>query len=136
MRAPLVVAVLLATATAAPAQATTISLRPSPFGRMLWGPGPQAIYAFELDGRNRSNCHGECARLWPPVYTKGRPRAGKGVRPKLLGTIRRGSRRQVTYAGRPLYYYAHEGRGEVECHEVFLNGGLWWAIGARGRNRP
>ena len=38
---------------------------------------------------------------------------------------RRGGKRQVTYKGKPLYYYAHEGPNEVLCHDVFLNGGYW-----------
>ena len=63
--------------------------------------------------------------------------AGSGVRRSLLGTTRRrDGRRQVTYRGRPLYYYAHEDSGEVRCHNVFLNGGKWWVIGADGRRRP
>ena len=36
----------------------------------------------------------------------------------------------MTYAGKPLYFYAHEGPGEVRCHNVDLNGGLWWVVGA------
>ena len=116
---------------------TEITLRGSPFGAMLWGPGRQAIYVFERDRRNRTRCYGECARAWPPVYTKGNPIAGRGVRRSLLGSIRRrGGRRQVTYAGRPLYYYAHEGPGQVLCHNVDLNGGLWWVVGADGKRRP
>jgi predicted lipoprotein with Yx(FWY)xxD motif len=103
---------------------------------MLWGPKRQAIYIFERDSRNRSNCKGTCAKLWPPVYTSGRPVAGAGVRRSLLGSIRRGTRRQVTYNGWPLYYYAHEGRGQVKCHNVRLNGGLWWVIGPSGKRRP
>ena len=63
--------------------------------------------------------------------------AGKGVRKSLLGSIRRGNGRlQVTYRGRPLYYYAHEGAREVRCHNVNLHGGLWWVIGADGKRRP
>jgi len=63
--------------------------------------------------------------------------AGSGVRASLLGTTRRrDGRRQVTYRGRPLYYYAHEGAGQVRCHNVDLNGGLWWVIGPDGRRRP
>jgi predicted lipoprotein with Yx(FWY)xxD motif len=103
---------------------------------MLFDGRHQAIYVFQNDRRNRSTCFGACAKAWPPVYTRGRPRAAKGIRQSLLGTIKRGSRRQVTYAGRPLYFYAHEGPGEVLCHNVFLNGGLWWVIGADGRRRP
>jgi len=118
------------------AAGTKLTLRGSEFGRMIFGPNRQAVYVFQRDGRNRSRCFGACARLWPPVYTNGKPTAGPGLRPKLLGTIRRGGRRQVTYRGRPLYYYAHEGPGEVRCHNVNLNGGLWWVIGADGRRRP
>ena len=115
---------------------TKVTVRKSDFGRMLWGPGRQAIYIFENDRRNESRCTGECARLWPPVYAEGRPRAGAGVRAKLLGITRRADgRRQVTYRGQPLYYYAHEGSNEVLCHDVFLNGGYWWVIGPRGKRR-
>jgi predicted lipoprotein with Yx(FWY)xxD motif len=127
-------------ATARPAAArpgTKIVLRNSEFGTMLFNRRRQAIYIFERDAKNRTRCYGECAKAWPPVYTKGRPRAGRGVRAALLGTIaRRGGRRQVTYAGQPLYYYAHEGPGQVLCHNVNLNGGLWWVVGPDGRRRP
>lgn len=132
-------AVLLAALALAPPAmgGTRLTLRDSPYGRMVWGPDRQAIYAFERDRRNESRCYGACAKAWPPVYTSGRPLAGKGIREDLLGTTRRrNGRRQVTYRGRPLYYYAHEGSGQVLCHEVDLNGGLWWAIGRNGRNRP
>jgi predicted lipoprotein with Yx(FWY)xxD motif len=130
----------IAAGAAAPetmARGTTITVRGSEFGEMLWGPGRQAIYIFERDRRDTSRCYGACAKAWPPVYANGEPVAGPGVRPSLLGmTRRRGGRRQVTYAGKPLYYYAHEGRGEVRCHNVNLNGGLWWVIGPNGRRRP
>ena len=105
----LVVSALLAPAAMA---GTTISARGSQFGTMLWGPKRQAVYVFERDGRGPSRCYGSCARAWPPVYANGTPVAGRGVRSALLGTTRRrGGRRQVTYAGRPLYYYVNEGPG-------------------------
>ena len=126
----------VATGAAAPpatAAGTKVTVRGSEFGPMLWGPKRQAVYAFELDGRRRPRCYGKCAAAWPPVYTRGKPRAGKGVRKSLLGSVRRrGGRRQVTYAGKPLYFYAHEGPGEVLCHNVHLNGGLWWVLGPSG----
>jgi predicted lipoprotein with Yx(FWY)xxD motif len=116
---------------------TKIVLAGSDFGRMLYDSRKQAIYAFERDGRDKPVCYGGCAKAWPPVYAKGRPIAGRGVRKSLLGTVRRrGGRRQVTYAGRPLYFYAHEDPGQVLCHNVNLNGGLWWVIGRGGKPRP
>ncbi len=124
---------------AAPAMAagTKVKLRDSDYGRMLFGPGRQAIYIFENDEIDKSNCYGECAEAWPPVLTEGKPVAGDDVRQRLLGrTTRRNGKRQVTYDGKPLYYYAHEGPGEVLCHDVFLNGGYWWAVGRNGNRRP
>ena len=116
---------------------TEIVLAGSEFGDMLYDDRRQAIYVFELDAENETNCSGECAVAWPPVYADGKPVAGAGVDEKLLGTIERDSgRQQVTYAGRPLYYYAHEGPGEVRCHNVDLNGGLWWVVGADGEPLP
>jgi predicted lipoprotein with Yx(FWY)xxD motif len=67
------------------------------------------------------------------VFTSGAPKAGKGVDASLLGTVkRRDGKRQVTYGGKPLYFYAHERPGEVKCHNVDLNGGLWWVVGPDG----
>lgn len=132
-------AMLGAGALASPAMAagTRISASGSAFGTMLWGPKRQAVYVFQLDRRGVSRCYGACADAWPPVYTRGKPVAGRGVRRSLLGTIRRrGGRLQVTYRGRPLYYYAHEGPGQVLCHNVDLNGGLWWVVGPDGKRRP
>ena len=69
---------------------------------------------------------------WPPFFAKARPRAGRGVKPGLLGTIRRGSRRQVTYRGQPLYFYEHDPRGQVLCNNVVEFGGTWFAVTAAG----
>jgi predicted lipoprotein with Yx(FWY)xxD motif len=116
------------------AKGTRVVLADSDFGRMLFDSKKQAIYIFERDVENKSNCYGECAEAWPPVFSEGRPRAGSGVESSLLGTTkRRDGKRQVTYAGKPLYYYAHERPGEVKCHNVDLNGGFWWAVGADGK---
>jgi predicted lipoprotein with Yx(FWY)xxD motif len=117
--------------------AATITLQDSNFGPMLFGKNKQAIYIFERDSRNKTVCYDECAEAWPPVLSKAAPNAAQGVDESLLGTIkRRDGSRQVTYAGQPLYFYAHEDPGEVLCHNVDLNGGYWWAIGADGKRRP
>lgn len=123
--------------SAARRRGTQISLRDSEYGPMLFDSRRQAIYIFQRDSRGKTVCYGECARAWPPVLTDGEPRAREGVRQSLLGTVRRrDGKRQVTYAGRPLYFYDHEGPGEVRCHNVNLNGGLWWVVGADGKRRP
>jgi predicted lipoprotein with Yx(FWY)xxD motif len=132
-----VIAVVLVAGQSTASAGTRITVSGSEFGPMVWGPKRQATYVFQRDGFKRSRCYGACARAWPPVYTTGKPVAGSGARRSLLGSIRRrDGRRQVTYRGRPLYYYAHEGSGEVRCHNIDLNGGLWWVIGADGKRRP
>jgi predicted lipoprotein with Yx(FWY)xxD motif len=54
-----------------------------------------------------------------------------------LGTTRRSDgSTQVTYAGHPLYFYAHEGKYEVLCHDFFEYGGTWFAIARDGERAP
>lgn len=114
----------------------TVVAAASDFGTILFDGTGQAIYLFDLEATSRPRCYGPCARAWPPVLTKGPPHACKRVRASLLGTtVRRDGKRQVTYNGHPLYFYAHEGKREVECHDVFLNGGTWHAVRPDG-TRP
>jgi predicted lipoprotein with Yx(FWY)xxD motif len=121
---------------AARAAVTTITLGDSEYGEMLFSSKKQAIYIFENDPKGETVCYGECAEAWPPVLTKGKPRADRGVNAALLGTLkRRDGKLQVTYAGKPLYFYSHEGPGEVRCHNVDLNGGFWWVVGPDGNRR-
>jgi predicted lipoprotein with Yx(FWY)xxD motif len=109
----------------------------SSYGKVIADGRGEAFYLFTKERGKKSRCYGACARAWPPLFTRGRPRGGRGVRKRLLGTVRRrGGALQVTYAGKPLYTYAHEGPGQVLCHNVRLNGGWWWVMGPRGKRRP
>jgi predicted lipoprotein with Yx(FWY)xxD motif len=117
-----------------PAKRARIVAKQSSFGRVLFDANGQVVYFFENDRRNRSACtSAECVEAWPPVLTREQPSAGAGVDARLLGTIRRSDGMlQVTYNGRPLYFYEHEAPGEIKCHNVDLHGGLWWVITPRG----
>jgi predicted lipoprotein with Yx(FWY)xxD motif len=115
---------------------TVITVGDSEFGTMLYDKREQAIYVFEQDPSGETVCYGECAAAWPPVLTEGKPKAADGVDASLLGTVeRRDGKLQVTYAGKPLYFYAHERPGEVKCHNVNLNGGFWWVVAPDGEAR-
>ena len=120
------------TTTAARQRGPLLKLRDSQVGRVLFNGGDRALYTFTRDPSGRSRCHGECAEAWPPFFAKGRPRAGAGVTRSLLGTVARGSRRQVTYRGQPLYFYEHDPRGEVLCNNIVEFGGTWFAVTAEG----
>jgi predicted lipoprotein with Yx(FWY)xxD motif len=113
-----------------PAKRARIVADDSDFGRVLFDANGQVVYAFENDRASRSNCTStECVKAWPPVLTRQEPSAGAGVEASLLGTIRRADGMlQVTYNGRPLYFYEHETPGEIRCHNVDLHGGLWWVV--------
>jgi predicted lipoprotein with Yx(FWY)xxD motif len=116
---------------------TAITVGESEFGPMLFDSNKQAIYIFENDSSGKSACYDDCAEAWPPVLTDGEPKAGEGVDAALLGTTDRDDgTTQATYADQPLYFYAHEGPGEVKCHNVNLNGGFWWAVGPDGKRLP
>ena len=108
----------------------TLVVKSTRFGRILFAGNGRVLYAFTGDRRGRpSRCYGDCAAAWPVYFAKGTLRAGTGVKQSLLGTTRRrDGRLQVTYNGWPLYYYAHEGPGEIKCQNVFLNGGLWLVV--------
>jgi predicted lipoprotein with Yx(FWY)xxD motif len=111
-----------------------VRILPSNYGPILFDDRGQVVYGFTYDRRNLSRCYGECARDWPPFITRGRPRAGRNVNPDLLGTTRRrDGKLQVTYAGKPLYFYVNEGRRQVRCHNVFSFRGLWLVVRPSGR---
>jgi predicted lipoprotein with Yx(FWY)xxD motif len=119
--------------TAARLSGPLVKLRGSQLGPVLFDGRNRALYLFTRDSRDRTRCYGDCAVAWPPFLAKGRPRAARGVKQSLLGTIsRRGGTRQVTYKGQPLYFYVHDPRGQVLCNNVQEFGGTWYALNAAG----
>jgi predicted lipoprotein with Yx(FWY)xxD motif len=121
--------------SAAEASSVTLTLRNTRYGRILFAGNGRVLYAFTRDRRGGpSRCYGACAAAWPVYFSRGTLKAGKGVRQALLGTVRRrDGRRQVTYNGWPLYFYAHEGPGEVKCQNVDEFGGLWLVVKPTGQ---
>ncbi len=91
----------------------TIKASASQYGKVLFSNSGRAIYYFDKEAGSDPKCFGACAHAWPPVLTRGKPRAGRGARSSLMGTTRRGDRRQVTYDGHPLYFYVDDPRGKV-----------------------
>ena len=90
----------------------TVKVVDSQFGRVIADRRGEAFYLFDKEKGKRSRCYGECAVAWPPVLTKGKPRAGTGADADLLGTTkRRNGKLQATYNGHPLYYYKDDEPG-------------------------
>jgi predicted lipoprotein with Yx(FWY)xxD motif len=88
------------------AKASTVALRSTHLGHILVaGSTGRTLYLYDKDGKNKSNCTGSCAAVWPPLMASGKPSAGAGVSGSKLGEIKRGGGHQVTYAGHPLYTF-------------------------------
>jgi predicted lipoprotein with Yx(FWY)xxD motif len=116
---------------------TVVTTASSDYGTMLFDRSGQAIYLFDRETSDRPRCYGGCADAWPPVLTEGEPQAIGRVRSGLLATTeRKDGTLQVTYAGHPLYYYAHEGKSEVLCHDVVEYGGTWLVVRPNGEAAP
>ena len=126
---------LAATALLGSGSGPTLTAHSSSYGKALFDGRGYVLYAFTRD-RGRSACYGACANAWPPYYApKGSLRAGAGLKRALLGTVkRRNGRRQVTYAGRPLYYYVgDDAQGVIRCQDVYEFGGRWLLVRPSGK---
>lgn len=123
-----------ATAGAAPSRAQ-VAVRHTKLGNVLVTRDGRTLYLFEQDKGTASTCYGACASLWPPLLTGGGLVAGRGAQAAELGTTRRrDGRREVTYAGHPLYLYAGDHRpGDVTGQDLNQFGAKWYVLAPSGR---
>jgi predicted lipoprotein with Yx(FWY)xxD motif len=123
-----------ATATPAAAKGVSISTASGPNGTYLTGAGGRALYLWVADSGGMSSCSGACAKAWPPLTTKGKPLAGKGVTASDLGTIKRSDgSTQVTYKGHPLYYFIDDkSAGSTNGQGSDAFGAPWWIVSPSG----
>jgi predicted lipoprotein with Yx(FWY)xxD motif len=112
-----------------------VTLGKTALGKVLVDARGRTLYLFEKDKRGRSACYGACAAYWPPLLSSAKPRAGRGVRTSQLGVIKRtDGKRQVTYAGHPLYTFVGDERAGQTTGEGLTDfGAAWYAIAASGR---
>jgi predicted lipoprotein with Yx(FWY)xxD motif len=129
-----VAAAVVPAATSAMTAPPSLIVRSSSFGKILFDGHGFVLYGFTKDTRGRSTCYGACAKAWPPYIVKSKPTAGPGVAAKLLGTTRRtDGKLQLTYAGRPLYYYVGDRKpGQILCQNVSEYGGVWLVVRPTG----
>jgi predicted lipoprotein with Yx(FWY)xxD motif len=146
MRRPLAVLAVVALAAAALASFATIASsatsKPanvktgtSSLGKIVVDGKSRTLYLFKKDKNGKSACSGACAQNWPPLLTKGTPKAGAGAKASLLGTTRRSDgTTQVTYSGHPLYtFVADNGKpGSTKGQGVDAFGARWYVVAAKG----
>ena len=134
----LAAAVLGGTSSAASQKApkgTLVSIHRTALGNILADARGHTLYLFEKDKNGMSSCNGACVAYWPAVFTAAKPRAGAGVRASLLGRTKRSDgRRQVTYAGHPLYTFVGDKKAGQTTGEGLTDfGAAWDAIAPNGR---
>ena len=138
----LVVTALAAAVTAPAAMSAThatsltLQVKSSRFGKLLFDGRGFVLYAFTRDKvGGKSTCYGDCAAAWPPYLLRGKRAVATGLKSSLLGTTkRRDDKLQVTYAGRPLYYYRGDTKpGDIFCQDVFEYGGRWLVVASTGK---
>lgn len=104
----------------------------------------RTLYVFAKDNSNpttlATNCTGGCAGIWPAFYMSA-PVVPSTLKASDFATITRdpssttgpygnttSTREQLTYKGRPLYYFAGDNatRGKVEGHNLNDSGDKWF----------
>jgi predicted lipoprotein with Yx(FWY)xxD motif len=122
-------------ATAAPttaaqaANGATVAVANSRLGDILVDADGRTLYAFTKDKGDQSACSGDCATNWPALT--GTATAGTGAQAALLSTaMQANGSSQVTYGGKPLYYFAGDAKpGDTKGQGV---GSAWFAVTADG----
>jgi predicted lipoprotein with Yx(FWY)xxD motif len=130
----LTAAVLTTGAVAASHTGAVVKLGRSNLGRIIVDSHGRTLYLFARDKRGKSTCYGTCASYWPPLITRGKPRASSGARSELVGTTpRKDGKLQVTYHGHPLYrFFGDGGAGQITGEGLNDFGGRWYAVSAAG----
>lgn len=131
---PIIVFVALAAGgfSAAAAGTPTVKVRTiSKYGKVLTTPSGMTLYYYTVDTKTASKCTGVCATMWPPLLLPSSVKAPvKPARLKgTLSTIKRGTYRQVSYNGHPLYRYVRDHKpGQTTGESV---GGVWYVMKAK-----
>lgn len=80
-----------------------------------------ALYQYDRDVDGKPNCVDACAMSWPPVIAS----AGASAVVGDWKTINRGTARQWTFRGKPIYTYAKDAPGETKGDGV---DGVWHLV--------
>ena len=94
----------------------------------LFGYTGMPVYTYSRDKGAQPTCYDECALRWPPYIVGAKDDLGPkaGVEGKIGTTKRSDGNLQLTYKGRPLYFYAADKDGEPPAgHKV---NGLWHLV--------
>ena len=120
---------------ASPSGALKISVKSGAGGTYLTDSSGRSLYLWVADSGGKSSCSGACAQAWPPLITRGKPKARGGAKQSMLSTSRRANgKRQVLYNGHPVYRYAFDSApGDTNGEGLNAFGARWFAVAPSGR---
>lgn len=79
------------------------------FGNILTDGNGRALYFFAPDVKGTSECSGGCEALWPVFYANDNTLPPELAAADVLTVTRADGKKQTTFKGWPLYYYAQDG---------------------------
>lgn len=87
---------------------------------------------YTLNKASKAACNTACLKIWPELLLpKGvtKATAGTGVSAAKLGTVKRaGGALQVTYGGKPLYYFSIDTKAGQVGGDITDTWGTWGAV--------
>jgi predicted lipoprotein with Yx(FWY)xxD motif len=125
-----------AIAASAPTKPATVKVRSVSLGKILVNGSSHTLYLFEKDKNGKSACSGACATNWPPLLTKGKPKASGSAKASKLGTTKRSDgTTQVTYNKHPLYTFKGDANkvGATKGEGLDAFGAEWYVVGTNGK---
>ena len=134
-------AVLLAVAVAAIGAGTAIAgstpwvkTGKTSLGTVLTNAKGRTLYLLTGETKSKLLCKSSsCTSNWPPLMASGKALAAGGAKTSSLGTITRGSGKQVTYNGHPVYTFAGDTKaGQSTGQGIKADGGTWFAVSPKG----
>jgi len=115
------------TTTISSGQGTTVrASQNDALGPFLTDKDGRTLYLFTKDSENKSVCYAGCANTWPPLLVGAVDPTLDGIGGTLGVAVRNDGNRQVTYGGKPLYYFAPDtAPGDTKGQGV---GSVWYVV--------
>ena len=97
---------------ASPADTGPTMMQQTSMGNVMTTASGMTVYTYDKDVAGKSNCIGECAQYWPPLYAA---QGSTATSQMALITRDDGKMQWATASGMPLYTYEDDkARGDVK----------------------
>jgi predicted lipoprotein with Yx(FWY)xxD motif len=116
------------------AAGASVGVKQTALGKTLVDAHGRTLYLFQADKPNHSTLSAAGFAIWPAFTSTGKPQATGGAVAARVGTIAGpGGSSQVTYNGRPLYYYVGDHNpGSVSGQRLNQFGAPWYVLSPSG----